>query len=71
MSELLADCAKKRLRVNTEGIDRLIQDRKVRPVSKLQQGRKNITFSSKNRVELGKDFSEFVEEKKRSFSMGP
>ena len=41
------------------------------PVDNLRPGRKNISFSTKNKAELGRDFSEFVEEKKRSFSMGP
>ena len=71
LSELLVNCSKKRSMTNTEGIDRLIEERKVMPVDNLRPGRKNISFSTKNKAELGRDFSEFVEEKKRSFSMGP
>jgi hypothetical protein len=44
----------------TEGIEKLLRRRKIMPIDKLQQRRKNITFSVKNKRELNQDFHEFV-----------
>ena len=49
--------------LKTESIDKLIADRKIRPINKLKVGSKNIKFSNKNKEELSRDLFEFITKK--------
>ena len=40
------------------------------PIGQLRRGIKNIKLSSKNKLDFSRDFNDFVEEKKRSMSVG-
>lgn len=59
----------KYMRSQTESIENVLEEKKMRPIDRLKMGKKSLYFSEQNKVDLTYDFYEFIDKQKSQKSL--